>query len=173
MHIVPFLPLSSSNALFPLSLCTYICEIINKSQYTHCHQLIIMQIKQQQSMVGLLICARSLVKFPNVLWIVHRAIRERSWVVIERGRKSERALEDRSGCHLHPVRLNPVPSPFCLCGSEAAVCLCLPLCLCPQLVPRTILLKVYLYTCGWGHLRQKSLSPLYFSSYAYSTSQFQ
>lgn len=88
-----------------LCLCTYICEIINKLGYTHCHQLIIMQIQQQQSMVGLLICARSLVKLPNVLRDVHRAIRERSdlgW----RGEESA-ALKDRNGCHLLTVKLIP------------------------------------------------------------------
>lgn len=81
-----------------------------------------MQIKQQQSIVGLLICARSRVKFPNVLRDVHRAIREKSdlgWRM--RGEESA-ALKDGKGCQLLTVKLIPssLPSAF-VCGELAAV----------------------------------------------------
>lgn len=59
-----------------------------------------MQIKQQQSMVGLLICARSRVKFPNVLRDVHRAIREKSDLGCGRRGEESTALKDGNAVKL-------------------------------------------------------------------------
>ncbi len=84
-----------------------------------------MQIKQQQSIVGLLICARSRVKFPNVHRDVHRAIREKSDLRWGRRGKESAALKDWNGCHLFTVKLilPSLPSAF-VSGKVAAVSPC-------------------------------------------------
>ncbi len=77
-----------------------------------------MQIKQQQSIVGLLICARSWVKFPNVLRDVHRAIRV-NWGM---RREESAALKDGNGCHLFTVKLILSSLPPAFVCSKAALC---------------------------------------------------
>lgn len=64
-----------------------------------------MQIKQQQSIVGPLICARSWVKFPNVLRDVHCAIRETSDSRRCRRGEESAALKDGDACQLFTVKL--------------------------------------------------------------------
>lgn len=64
-----------------------------------------MQIKQQQSTVRLLICARSWVKFPSVLRDVHCAIRGRSESGRLRRGEESAALKDGGCCHLFTVKL--------------------------------------------------------------------
>lgn len=81
-----------------------------------------MQIKQQQSIVGLLICARSWVKFPKVLRDVHRAIREKSDLGWCRRGEESAALKDGNGCQLFTVKLilSSLPSAI-VYGRVAAV----------------------------------------------------
>lgn len=84
-----------------------------------------MQIKQQQSIVGLLICARSWVKFPNVFRDVHCAISEQSDLGCYRRREESAALKDENDCHLFTVKLIlfSLPSAF-VYGKLAAVAPC-------------------------------------------------
>lgn len=81
-----------------------------------------MQIKQQQSIVGLLICARSCVKFPKVPRDVHRAIREKSDLGWCRRGEESAALKDGNGCQLFTVKLilSSLPSAI-VYGRVAAV----------------------------------------------------
>lgn len=81
-----------------------------------------MQIKQQQSIVGLLICARSRVKFPNVLRDVHRAIRGKGGLGWGMRGEERAALKDGNGCHLFTVKLILSSHHFAfVCGKVAAV----------------------------------------------------
>lgn len=77
-----------------------------------------MQIKRQQSIVGLVIGARSWVKFPEVLRDVHRAIKGRSDLGWCRRREESAALKDGNGCHFFTVKLilSCLPSAFVYSG---------------------------------------------------------
>lgn len=123
--------ISLSSLWSPLPVYLYLWN--NKLiRITPCHQLIIMQIKLHQSRAGLLICARSQLKFPKVLRDVHlaiRATRESGWC--KRGEES-RALTDSSRCLLFTVILIPssLPSAF---DVAARLVLCVSPALCPRL----------------------------------------
>lgn len=69
-----------------------------------------MQIKQEQSRQGVLICARSWQKFPNVRRGVHCAIRGKSDLGYYRRGEESAAAKDWNDCHLFTVKL--IPSAF-------------------------------------------------------------